>query len=62
MGKDHVEWFLGAVDFPSLRSGEYADGAATVARIPTPKNGVNSRNIKLHTLRYQRSQLKDPFR
>ncbi|CAN0316363.1 unnamed protein product, partial [Ectocarpus sp. 8 AP-2014] len=57
MGTDHIEWFLGAVGFPSVEGGEFGDQAAAVARIPTPKNGVNSRDIKLHALRYQRSQL-----
>ncbi|CAM9771815.1 unnamed protein product [Ectocarpus sp. 4 AP-2014] len=57
MGTDHIEWFLGAVGFPSVDGGEFRDQAAAVARIPAPKNGVNSRDIKLHALRYQRSQL-----
>jgi len=46
MGKDHVDWFLGAVGFPSLE----------VSFTPAPKNGVNSRNIKLHALRHQRGR------
>ena len=49
MGKDHVEWFLGAAGFPSL------EGEDRVF-VPTPKNGVNSRNIKLHALRHQRGR------
>lgn len=49
MGKDHVEWFLGAVGFPSL---EDADRVV----VPVPKNGVNSRHIKLHALRHQRGR------
>lgn len=62
MGTDHIEWFLGAVGFPSVEGGEFGDQAAAVARIPAPKNGVNSRDIKLHALRYQRSQLADAGR
>lgn len=49
MGKDHVEWFLGAVGFPSLEEDDRVF-------VPAPKNGVNSRNIKLHALRHQRGR------
>lgn len=50
MGRDHVEWFLGAVGFPSLEGEDFED------RVVSPKNGVNSRDIKLHALRYQKDQ------
>lgn len=53
MGMDPIEWFQGAEDFPSLNT-EYGDRAAIVASVPTRKTGVNSRNIKLHTLHDQR--------
>lgn len=62
MGADHIEWFLGAVGFPSLEGSQFGNQAAAVARIPAPKNGVDSRDIKLHALRHRRSQLADAGR
>lgn len=50
MGRDHVEWFLGAAGFPSLEAQNFG------GRVVSPKNGVNSRNIKLHALRYLKGQ------
>lgn len=72
MGVDPIEWFLGAIDFPSWALGDQgqveeadevdeADGerlggqqAATVAALDVPKNGVDSRDIALHTLMHKR--------
>lgn len=48
MGGDHIEWFLGAAGFPSIEGEDVQD------RVVSPKNGVNSRDIKLHALRYQK--------
>lgn len=53
MGADPIEWFQGAADFPSLNV-EYGERAAAVAGISATKNGVDSRDIKLHTLNHQR--------
>ena len=50
MGSDHIEWFLGAAGFPSLGEEDLED------RVGAPKNGINSRNIKLHALRYLKDQ------
>lgn len=50
MGREHIEWFLGAAGFPSLEAEELEDRAVS------PKNGVNSRDIKLHALRYLKDQ------
>lgn len=50
MGRDHIEWFLGAAGFPSVEAENLGD------RVEAPKNGVNSRNIKLHALRYLKDQ------
>lgn len=55
MGSDPIEWFQGAIDFPSLNS-NFGEQAALVAALPAPKVGVESRDIKLHTLRHQRSR------
>lgn len=55
MGADPIEWFQGTVDFPSLNS-EFGERAAVVAALPAKKVGVDSRDIRLHMLRHQRSR------
>ncbi|CAM9182571.1 unnamed protein product [Ascophyllum nodosum] len=59
MGADPVEWFQGAMDFPSLQQTETQTEterrgkAEEVAEIPILRDAVNSRDIKLHTLYHQ---------